>query len=108
MIALRPMRPIALRSPVPAMPTTSVEKSSGAMIILIIRRNTSAIGLMATPQVGHTRPMTMPRTSPMKIWVVRPGTNDREGEAAAAESVRRAMPESVVQDRHGGSVHPPR
>ena len=38
---------------VPAMPTTSVEKSSGAMIILIIRRNRSASGLMATPNAGH-------------------------------------------------------
>ena len=46
MIAFSPIRPIAFRSPVPAMPTTSVENRSGAMIILIIRRNVSAIGLM--------------------------------------------------------------
>ena len=46
------MRPIAFRSPVPAMPTTSVENSSGAMIILIIRRKASASGLIATPSVG--------------------------------------------------------
>ena len=52
MIALRPMRPIAFRSPVPAMPTTSVENSSGAMIILIMRRNASASGLIATPNAG--------------------------------------------------------
>src|SRR5881398_2734120 len=35
-IALTPMRPIALRSPVPVMPTTSVAKTSGAMIKMII------------------------------------------------------------------------
>ena len=50
------MRPIARRSPVPAMPTTSVEKSSGAMIILIMRRNTSASGLIATPTSGQSEP----------------------------------------------------
>ena len=43
------MRPIDFESPVPAMPTTSVENSSGAMIILIMRRNASASGLTATP-----------------------------------------------------------
>ena len=57
-IALRPMRPIARRSPVPAMPTTSVEKSSGAMIILIIRRNRSATGLISTPNDGQIQPMS--------------------------------------------------
>jgi len=45
---------MALRSPVPAIPTTSVENSSGAMIILIMRRNASASGLMLTPMSGHT------------------------------------------------------
>ena len=44
---------MAFRSPVPAMPTTSVENSSGAMIILIIRRNASASGLMLTPKAGQ-------------------------------------------------------
>ena len=52
MIALRPMRPIAFRSPVPAMPTTSVENSSGAMIILIMRRKTSASGLICSREAG--------------------------------------------------------
>jgi hypothetical protein len=42
MIAFKPMRPDVFMSPVPAMPTTSVENSSGAMIILIMRRKTSA------------------------------------------------------------------
>src|SRR5438093_7937743 len=64
------MRPIALRSPVPAIPTTSVENSSGAMIILIIRRNASARGRIATPKFGKMAPTTTPATRPMKILVV--------------------------------------
>src|SRR6266705_4013996 len=40
-IVLMPMRPIALVSPMCAMPTTRVENTSGAMIILISRRKTS-------------------------------------------------------------------
>ena len=43
------------------MPTTSVAKSSGAMIIRISRRNASAIGRMATPASGHTPPSTHER-----------------------------------------------
>jgi len=46
------MRPIAFTPPAPAIPTTSVENTSGAMIILIIRKNASAIGLTATPACG--------------------------------------------------------
>ena len=52
------MRPIAFRSPVPAMPTTSVENSSGAMIILIIRRNVSASGLICSPKPAMCVPLT--------------------------------------------------
>ncbi len=40
-IALPPMRPTALVSPIWATPTTSVVNTSGAMIILIRRRKTS-------------------------------------------------------------------
>ena len=40
-IALQPTRPTVLASPMWAMPTTRVVKTSGAMIILISRRNTS-------------------------------------------------------------------
>ena len=43
--ALAPMRPTALESPVPAMPATMVLKTSGAMIILISRRNRSVTTL---------------------------------------------------------------
>ena len=42
-IALPPMRPIALVSPMCATPTTSVENTSGAMIILISRRKMSVM-----------------------------------------------------------------
>ena len=38
--ALTPTRPSAAVSPICAMPATSVENTSGAMIILIRRRNT--------------------------------------------------------------------
>ena len=72
-IALRPMRPIAFTSPVPAMPTTSVENRRGAMIILIIRRNMSASGLMLVATSGATAPSSTPRARPMKIWMVRLG-----------------------------------
>src|SRR5205823_967198 len=72
------MRPIAFRSPVPAIPTTSVANSSGAMIILIIRRNASARGLTATPTPGQTAPTRMPASSPIKICVVRCGRRNRD------------------------------
>ena len=45
-IVLMPMRPIALVSPMCAMPTTSVENTSGAMIILMRRRKTSVTSEM--------------------------------------------------------------
>ncbi len=45
-IALRPMRPIALVSPICATPTTSVENTSGAMIILMRRRKMSVMSEM--------------------------------------------------------------
>ena len=40
-IALSPMRPMVSALPIFATPATSVQKTSGAMIILINRRNTS-------------------------------------------------------------------
>ena len=76
-MAFKPMRPMARRSPVPAMPTTSVENSSGAMIILIIRRNKSAIGLIPTPTEGHNQPTRTPTARPMKICAVSPGSRLR-------------------------------
>src|SRR5213594_405686 len=67
------MRPIALSSPVPAIPTTRVEKTSGAMIILMRRRKASAKGLVAVPNGGQMYPTAMPSTSAIRIWAVRPG-----------------------------------
>ena len=37
----------------PAIPTTSVENTSGAMIILMSRRKASARGFVATPKDGQ-------------------------------------------------------
>ena len=45
-IVFRPMRPSALPSPICAMPTTSVEKTSGAIIILMSRRKMSVTSEM--------------------------------------------------------------
>ncbi len=45
-MVLRPIRPTEATSPMCAMPTTSVENTSGAMIILISRRNTVVISAM--------------------------------------------------------------
>jgi hypothetical protein len=42
-MALSPMRPIDSVSPMWAIPTTSIENTSGAMIILIRRRNSSVM-----------------------------------------------------------------
>ena len=90
-IALSPMRPIAFRSPVPAMPTTSVENSSGAMIILIIRRNEIGERLDRDANVGHEpADAATPMARPMKICVVRPGEagSRAPGPAAPGDAMR--------------------
>src|SRR5882672_11303294 len=79
-MVLTPMRPIAAVSPICAMPTTSVENTSGAMIILINRRKMSVNSEMypavifADSGVGssswHMKPTPMPASIPMKIQVV--------------------------------------
>jgi hypothetical protein len=81
---LAPIRPIARRSPVPAIPTTSVENSSGAMIILIIRRKVSASGRMSAPNDGHSQPMTTPTIRPIMIRAVGPGPRHLAGAATGA------------------------
>ena len=58
------------------------------MIILIIRRNMSASGLIATPKEGQRYPTAMPTSRPMKICVVTLGTRERfaaEGDGGGAE-----------------------
>ena len=54
--ALTPMRPTSAASPILAMPTTSVENTSGAMIILIRRRNRVVISdIMSAKPLGSAR-----------------------------------------------------
>src|SRR3954471_13036008 len=63
MIDLSARRPTRfMSSPCPAMPTTSVAKISGAMIDLIIRRNTLEIGLSVTANSGAHVPISTPTT----------------------------------------------
>ena len=69
-IALAPMRPIALMSPAPAMPCTSVAKISGAMIDLIIRRKTLLKMAIPCPASGKNWPTRIPATRPMTIQLV--------------------------------------
>ena len=52
MMARRPIRPTSLKCPAPAMPATSVPKSSGAMIIRIIRMKIWLNGRMTLAQLG--------------------------------------------------------
>ena len=69
-----PIRPTVRRWPAPAMPATSVAKISGAMIILIIRRNSWLNGRMYLAHSGFVlltiAPTMIPRTRPIRIcWV---------------------------------------
>jgi hypothetical protein len=52
--ALPPTRPIFFTSCMPAMPDTTVQKITGAMIILISLMKPSPSGFMATPPSGRT------------------------------------------------------
>jgi hypothetical protein len=79
-IVFKPIRPSALLSPMCAMPTTSVENTSGAIIILMRRRKMSVMSEMypatvfADSGVGssawHIQPTKMPATMPTRIHVV--------------------------------------
>src|SRR6266404_3226845 len=73
MRAFAPIRPTFFRSPPPAIPTTRVEKISGAMIDLIRLRKISRRKKILLPQSGLSQPMIPPNTKPIKIWVVRVG-----------------------------------
>src|SRR5258707_7833439 len=70
MRAFAPIRPTFLRSPPPAIPTTRVEKISGAMIDLIRLRKMSRRKKILLPQSGLSQPMIPPNTNPIIIWVV--------------------------------------
>ncbi|MDQ1230537.1 hypothetical protein QE379_001963 [Sphingomonas sp. SORGH_AS 879] len=81
----KPIRPSALVSPICAMPDTRVAKTSGAMIILIRRRNrpvtiakylaivVSCAVAAALPSSSDrliASPTIRPKTSPMKMYKV--------------------------------------
>src|SRR3954453_10836001 len=70
MSALAPMRPTFLRSPPPAMPTTRVEKTSGAMTDLMRLRKISRRKKTLFPQSGPSHPRSPPTTRPIMIQVV--------------------------------------
>src|SRR6266404_3041430 len=73
MRAFAPIRPTFFRSPPPAIPTTRVEKISGAMIDLIRLRKMSRRKKILLPQSGLSQPMIPPNTNPITIWVVSVG-----------------------------------
>ena len=54
--ALAPVRPTVFRSFMPAMPSTSVVNTTGAISILISRTKPSPSGCMAMPQAGRSQP----------------------------------------------------
>src|SRR5450759_1325244 len=101
------MRPTAFTCPAPAIPATSVPKISGAMIILISRRNSWLNGLKYWAHSGCVRLTSVPATTPtmrprMICWVsVRP---ERAGVwAERAGDIGRFYPErSGPDDRSAG------
>ena len=52
-------------SPIVAMPATTVEKITGAMIIRISLMNPSPSGFIAAPNSGRNAPTSTPRTMPV-------------------------------------------
>ena len=87
------MRPTTLTWPAPAMPATSVAKISGAMIILIMRRNSWLKGRKYGAHSGcvvlTTHPATMPIARPMKICWVR--VMPRRGAAGRGVAIQPAI-----------------
>jgi hypothetical protein len=51
-----------------AMPAATVQKITGAMIILISRIKPSPSGLSASPTSGHSAPTSTPNATPIKTW----------------------------------------
>ena len=78
------MRPTCFRLAWPAMPTTSVAKTSGAMMVFTSRRKASlsTFRLMATP--GASWPSSMPTSMLTTIQRV----SERRGATAAATASR--------------------
>ena len=67
MSAFTPMRPTWRRLGCPAMPTTSVANSSGAMIVLIIRMKIWLSSRSATALPGKSWPTSAPTTIETRI-----------------------------------------
>src|SRR6266496_6737485 len=67
-MALKPRRPTDFTSPTAAIPVTTTQKISGAMIILISRMKPSPMGLSWAPKVGQRCPMRTPATTAMSSW----------------------------------------
>ncbi len=67
-IVFRPIRPTLFMSPTCAMPTTTVQKMTGATIILIRLMNMSPKILQPTAMSGATTPSAMPRAMPSRTW----------------------------------------
>jgi hypothetical protein len=68
MTALTPTRPTFLRSPVPEMPSTTTQKTSGAMTILISLMKPSPRGFSITAKSGTKTPRTTPKTNASMTW----------------------------------------
>ncbi len=62
--ALMPTRPSFRMSPMPAMPTKTVKKMMGPIIIRMSLMNPSPRGFMATAAGGYNTPSNTPRTIP--------------------------------------------
>src|ERR1700704_408025 len=67
------MRPTFRNAPAPAIPTTMVEKTSGAMIDLIRLRKMSRRKKTAFPQSGRNQPTVAPTIKPIMICTVSDG-----------------------------------
>ena len=65
-----PMRPTPLMSPWLAMPTTSMAKSSGAMMTLIRRRKIVPRNWRCAAAAGQSWPNSAPENRPTAIQVV--------------------------------------
>ena len=64
-----PTRPTLLRSRIEPMPCTTVQKITGAIIILISAMKASPRGFIATLVLGKKCPMTMPSAMAISTWM---------------------------------------
>ncbi len=62
------MRPTFFMSSMPATPVTTVQKITGAMIILISLMKPSPSGCIAAPADGASTPRAMPAITAQMTW----------------------------------------